>query len=257
MRSDLIHLFDEQPKQKPKCGFPRSSKANSKNRIEEADDSPKQEGMGDIYLSNKDRFFYKEGGYHNFRPVDRILKSKVGQPWNEVFSEICNNTDNRRYDGRQLRWWVENILVDTHCQMIDGEVYTDRGMSVGHLYVHPETGILETASKKPRQRRKTQPPTVFEMDGKLYHQHDGIWWRVKFRKWKKIGNNYGCYNQLMNDVFLGRNDGYYTKSTINSDIYKLREKYGKDADGDFRLCIWKQSANKKEIAQLKKLLEAA
>lgn len=281
MRDDLMHVFDEKAKKSPKSPFPRS--ANSKKvptnfeDKQEFDGGSVREGMGTAYKANNACNYYKEGGYHNFRPITRMLKSKVGQPWDQVFSEICEKGDNRRYDGRQLRYWVENMLVETRCHMIDGVVYTDRGMPVGghysELYVHPETRLLTLAPKNPRWKRKEKPPTVFEVDDMLYHQHNGIWWRVKFKKWlqestpiwdRPKGTMPVCvghtksYNtrRLYDDVFLGKRHEYDAERTYSWGVLRqVEEKYGKDEDGDYRLCIWKQSANKKEIARIKKHLK--
>jgi len=93
--------------------------------------------------------------YLNGDAFNCYLRSKVGQSWDKVYSEICSMADPRTSEGslvrRDLKWHVNLSGV----LMINGVPYTTRWGShtttgyypIYGLYVHPETGILCEAPK--------------------------------------------------------------------------------------------------------------
>ncbi len=122
----------------------------------------------------------------HIKPLERYLKSKVGTPWDDVWSEICQTLDRRSMTGNHvfehLRW-----MVELQTCLIDGEVYeTSSGgkpFKVQGLYVHPVTRLL---SYKPRKSFKYIPkvdPNIFAgpSDLERYTKNDGIWYLSKYR----------------------------------------------------------------------------
>jgi hypothetical protein len=82
--------------------------------------------------------------YIGGKVLTRFLESKVGQPWNDVFSEICSFADYRSKSGRELRRRL-NWNVYIHVKMVNGEPYVSGCYSsypIHGLYVNPDTGIL-------------------------------------------------------------------------------------------------------------------
>jgi hypothetical protein len=271
MRSDLDHKFNERRGTRHSDKYPRSNKKLKKFRskqngaLTEIDSGPKRESMR---IAHSVAEHYKNYDRRNWSIIRRVLRANVGRPWDEVFSEICETVDNRTHEGHELRWWVENMYVETHCQMIDGKIYSDRGLSmVNHwgrceeFYVHPETNLLCCSKYVPWSQKKPEEvrPKILELDGNFYHEHEGLWYRVKLQTWKKIKiychfskRYYSDYSNraVCQDVFIGKQ--FYGKKYSWEGIVAVEKKYGKDKNGDYRFCVWKQAANSNEIARLKK-----
>ena len=86
-------------------------------------------------------------------PLRRFLRSRLGHPWNNVYSEI-----RKRIDGRSLiqehllqhvYWEVERYVV-----LEGGRAYTVGGFPIraGRLYVCPATGLLREVKRRRRRR---------------------------------------------------------------------------------------------------------
>lgn len=194
----------------------------------------------------------------NFQVMRRFLRSRLGKPWNDVYSEICQNADCRSYNGYELRNWLD-YLVDQNCKMIDGVVYDDRGEVAieNHwrtFYVHPETGILEESQGSRRWRPQAPKQTIYELDEQLYHKHFGIWYRVTMKNvpvyrqgtedWRR---RYSWWS--VRDAFVELHRDSDHQST---NIRMLEKKYGRGEDDKLRYCSKKESANSREIEHLKK-----
>lgn len=253
MRRDMAKKFLE-PSGGKKMKFPRSAKKLKPN----GEDNLSQiacEGMKKVHEA-----FAKVGTKHvgtDFALMRRFLRSHKGKPWDDVYSEICKETDSRSYQGHHLREWLD-YLVTQNCFMKDGEVYDEHGHRIGmwwcQFYVHPEKKTLEWIEPK-RKYHKEKKTTVFEMDGVLYHEHEGIWYRVTFkpvpvRQKNRWGKWYDTAN--VHDAFMLHNPppklspwSYFSLTNV------LTEKYGLDAEGTARYCATKQSANGREIEKLK------
>ena len=80
-----------------------------------------------------------------FSVLERFLVRSVGKPWDEVYAEICKNSDTRTLVGSEAREHVKN-LVTTDCWIQGSEVMTNgwRGNAetVKGLYVHPKSRLL-------------------------------------------------------------------------------------------------------------------
>jgi hypothetical protein len=251
MRRDMVKLGSH----KGKDGrYPRGVKSRYR---EEGDFGPSKMSMRQ---SHKDESWYG-GNYPGAKwgPIRKFLQKHKGKDWDEVWSLMCEEADPRSFEGQQFR---ENVchLVERNCQMIDGEVCDERGYKLGRwwtqFYVHPETHKLEWVGPRRKYRRQEPPQSVFEVDGNLYHWHDGIWYRVKFAPLRvdyySSWPMYYCSQAIHGDQFLAeeflRLDRTYNYAILEA----LKHKYGVDEKGNYRFCIKKESANHKEIAKVKK-----
>ena len=189
--------------------------------------------------------------------MKRVLRKQAGRPWNDVQSEFLSEFDARTFQGRTVREWLDYIVEQDVILQKDGSVTDARGMRVGYfweeMYVHPATGTLEISPSQKKKYRRIIPHTVFEMDGTLYHKHEGLWYRVKMKNFTKTKNWWGYgYNYItlvQPDVFVDENE--YLCSHRRATSFNYSSKYGLDPKGRGWYCIWKQSANSKEIARLK------
>jgi hypothetical protein len=99
----------------------------------------------------------------NLRPLVRFLRSRVGRPWDEVFSEICAGLDTGSTVKMHVRQHLEDFVAVRISQGRHGEwlldgLPLDRG---GHrfyprdFYVDPEDGVLKDGATFWRLRGRT------------------------------------------------------------------------------------------------------
>lgn len=118
----------------------------------------------------------------NLSPLRRWLRSKVGQSWDIVYSEICQKIETRTLCGRHLLVHLEEMVED-RVRLIEGMPYSlKKGLDPivywgrGEFYVHPETRIL---CQVPQQAPKTpiRRNDIVKIDAT--HQYrcnkEGVW----------------------------------------------------------------------------------
>lgn len=147
--------------------------------IDAADDSePNREPM------RRRGKFDRRSRCQNTNPLRRYLASKVGQPWNDVFSDICANNDLRNYVQGEVREHI-TWMVHTNVEVIEGEPIATDGYRIWRdFWVHPETGVLMSVPKGKRYRWrgwKTDHEQVAIDALTKYVKVDGIWYKVTFK----------------------------------------------------------------------------
>ncbi len=131
----------------------------------------------------------------NLKPLRRFLLSKVGKPWNDVYSEIMSNINLN--NAAQYHVWQHLIQlgeVQTKTYMEGNAVMVSSYGSprqVGYygqeeFYVHPVTRKLECAARKQETwRKKDNRDNNRYIDLKKpliqWHKINGIWYEIKFR----------------------------------------------------------------------------
>lgn len=176
-------------------------------------------------------------------PLKRFLTKNVGRRWDDVWSEVCEHTQD--FMGDHLRRHV-SLYVEVNVHEEDGKLVNDRGIPVGiwrdEFYVDLD-GILRKVNEYRRYRHKKPEQNVFHMDGKDFYKHEGIWYRVKFGtplvRWfnyKKIG-------------FFPTEDVFGKSAYFNEDGAIL------DQNRKAKVCIFKEQACKKECKRLNKIVE--
>ena len=123
-------------------------------------------------------------------PLRRYLESKVGTPWDDVYSECCTTLDRRSMSGNHVFEHLRDMVTLTTI-MVDGKVMevssgsgTPMEIYYDSLYVHPETGLL---CKNPGSRPKWTPkPDPNIMDGPTdltrYTKIEGIWYLSEYKR---------------------------------------------------------------------------
>lgn len=123
-------------------------------------------------------------------PLRRFLRSQVGQPWDEVYSKLCQRMDSSTMAGQHVLSHVWQY-VERHVDLIDGIPYSkphaysrirlDRCRG-DQFYVHPQTGLLCASEKISRTQTQTQPRNVVTLDDHhQYHQVNEIWYLITFK----------------------------------------------------------------------------
>src|SRR5271166_5260179 len=139
-----------------------------------------RQGVRKDYLKGSRR----NGRSHSPYPFDRLLTSRLGRPWDEVFSELCAEFDNRSWAGssfrRDLKWHVKTccyIGAETGAVYHESDGYPGRVSD--EFYVHPFTGILCWAAGVPREKTE-RPVTEIKLDEfKTLSKVDGIWYLLE------------------------------------------------------------------------------
>lgn len=125
----------------------------------------------------------------NLRPLFRFLNSHVGQPWNDVYSEIraCINLNS----ATQYHIWQHlHDYVWPHAE------HTLRSQRC-EFSVDPETGLLQRnlASRYWTSSKKRSKPTVIERgEHGQFRRIEGVWRNLIFkrlpREWETVWDAY-------------------------------------------------------------------
>ena len=126
-------------------------------------------------------------------PMSRFLESRVGRPWDDVYSEITQQFKAKSYERYQLDRNLE-FEVEQNCWIGEsGTVYDCHGNWPLHntLYVHPFTRLLCFADKN-QPTRGERPVTRIPV-GELacYEKIEGIWYFLRYDtvEDKRFGTN--------------------------------------------------------------------
>lgn len=200
---------------------------------------------------------YRRGGL-SFRMMEKMLNNKLGDLWDDVYSDFCDQINPQNYIGSEFKDSLKGWMLELNCIMVNGEVCDSKGeklsTSYPTYYVHPETKRLEkTDVQKRKWKARPAKQIIFEVDGTNFYQHENIWYRVEMveieeypRRWPTLRWEAYCKNMNeLQDAFLKMPLRYY-------DAGKLRTKYGLSPNKKPWYCKLKESANSKEIETLKK-----
>jgi hypothetical protein len=129
-------------------------------------------------------------------PLKRFLHSKVGQSWNEVYSELCKTLDNSTLSGQHILSHVWGY-VERHAEIVDGIPFSKPstyrggrrlgGWRYDEFYIHPDTGILCLAGRTPREPPKKRDDFIQLDATRHYRKLDGIWYQIVIADIPKFG----------------------------------------------------------------------
>ncbi|NEO84155.1 MAG: hypothetical protein F6J87_07870, partial [Spirulina sp. SIO3F2] len=177
-------------------------------------------------------------------PLRKFLRSKVGQPWDEVYSELCQKLDRKTLLGQHV---IDHLwdYVERHVELINGIPYgkgewrTYKPLKAAwrdQFYVHPETGILHVIDKQAyRTQPKPAPKARLTIDDEHeYRLLDGLWFLVTFAEFPPPPIE-------------------HVRDAIAGDLIPRRKLY---YPSDRQLyAIHKKQCNKKEIRYIKRQLD--
>jgi hypothetical protein len=117
-------------------------------------------------------------------PMRRFLRSRVGRPWNKVYSELCAHVS---FDNSVQKHVLTHVFDFVHrcVECEDGQVFVKDGwrrgwpLRQGEMYVCPKSGLLKVVGRpKPRQApRRIQRGAFVQL-----HWREGVWWEVRLRE---------------------------------------------------------------------------
>jgi hypothetical protein len=174
--------------ERPRLGDRSRSAASNVTRLHQRpiDEWHRREGMGTRYRRHT-RWLNE-----NLAPLRRFLRSRVGRPWDEVYSEICQRIN--RDSAVQLHVWQH--LWDYVCKdaaEVDGRLVSSRDGRPLHgwpwaasFVVHPRTGALclapQDEQRFKRNNHRKAPPDYVPVDAThQYRRINGLWFEVELR----------------------------------------------------------------------------
>lgn len=184
------HRLDEITIERPRCGLKISAKklTGYKKSLKKITDEASEDGLLQPYLLKA----WKRSKYFsdNLAPLESWLKSKVGQPWNDIYSELCKILNRDTVTGRHVFSHLWDFVA-RDVAIIDGLPYRktnpDRPLCSyrwwNKFFIHPDTGFL---CQVPRERKQSQKSHACECDRlKIdnYHEYqklDNLWYLVTF-----------------------------------------------------------------------------
>lgn len=130
----------------------------------------------------------KESNATNLSPFRRFIESRVGKPWDDVYSEICEHFKTASAVQSRMRmyigWFVEtNISFGKHGGLYDGGHKFDPNDTYMPMWVDPTDGILKQCGRKKqlsyRDKMKAEEElTTFTLDdGSTARKKDGVWYQ--------------------------------------------------------------------------------
>ncbi|MDZ8052585.1 MAG: hypothetical protein RMX68_029135 [Aulosira sp. ZfuVER01] len=218
------HRLSEIVIERPRCGRRISLKKQTgyKKQLYKLTQDATEDGLFNPYLikpRHKSKYLSDHLG-----PLRRLLRSKVGQPWNEVYSELCQRLDHNTMAGQHVIGHIWNY-VERYVEIIDGIPYlkASRGFQIpldrsyrDRFYIHPETGILCTVEIIPRKQKQKpkQTDVVIVDDYHQYHKIKDIWYLITFEDFPPPPTDY------VEDVLTGltHRSRYYHRK-----IYAVRK----------------------------------
>lgn len=231
------HRLGEIVIERPRGGMRISAKkvTGYKKALEKITQEATEDGLLSPYLI-KIRQRTKHFSDH-LGPLRRWLHSKVGQHWDAVYKELCQQIEMRTLIGQHLLGHVWGF-VELDVELIDGVAYSKKSYSYlekrpiaywrDALYVHPETGILCLAKRTSNidiNKSHNKRDDVVIIDA--YHQYrklDDLWYLITLQDIPPM--------EKPTDVLL--------KTTIRPCV--ARVEYGREV-----YAVSKQQCGKKEI----------
>lgn len=242
MRPDMKHVIVS----RPRVGGSKTPRCQAQFRhlcdLEEVDSGPRQEGMRRWHTVYHG--WDRKAQTDLLGPLRRFLRSRVGQDWDTIWSAICRHADARDVLGLHLRFHV-SVYVAKVSEGEDGQLYDTHGHALstwhGGFYIDPTTNQLRTLGTRTAHACRADVPKVLAIAGLLLHQHDdGHWYRVKMAVWSGTSILFDCF---LKDLSYGN------PWTVRE---RLQAKYGLSPTGDAWYCMHKESANRKDIRQVRK-----
>jgi hypothetical protein len=123
-----------------------------------------------------------------------FFRSRLGQPWSKIHSEMSKEFDRRTYAGYQFWKMVEwEVAQNVWIGAATGTVYEPAArygdLAVNGFYVHPWTGVLCFQKCPPRSKEKPKEATRIIIDDRRALQKiEGIWYYTEYTK-----ESYGAY----------------------------------------------------------------
>lgn len=204
-----------------------------KKALKKITDEASEDGLLNPYLIKSKQLVQRTKYFSdNLGPLRRWLRSKVGQPWDIVYSELCQCIETKTLCGQHLLSHVWGF-VEPNVVLIDGVPYPKinpayRQQPLAYwrdeFYVHPDTGILCFLKKIPKELPKKRDDLVVIDSYHQYRKLNGLWYLITLQDFPPL--------QDITDIVL--------KTTLKP--WQGKCEYGREV-----YAINKRQCNKKEL----------
>lgn len=195
MRYDMNKVVTERTRTGGKGGsrkhYDKASLPREKRSFKgvDVDLRPKYESMRKKHKINEDPKEFSD----LLGPLEGYLRSKVGEPWNDVWSDICKVLKGNSLAAAHIKGHVKQMVGGIphsgECSFDDDDWFEP---GYGPVYVD-EDGILQNGKKARYYRREKEIYHYYrESDTVEYHKLNGAWFRVeighedKERRWQGL-----------------------------------------------------------------------
>lgn len=176
MRWDMYEVIIE----RPRGGLRGRPKGGGRERMRERADPERMRLQERISMSHGTKFLNE-----NLAPLRRFLLSRVGQRWDDVYSEICATLKGtsavQKHVLDHLREMVHTRVVKAGDLLLQHgpqgvrELHGDRWARV---YVCPDSGILKRAPPRLRSRTPVAQDVVAIDGAGQYRKLGGLWFKI-------------------------------------------------------------------------------
>ncbi len=147
MRADMAKVIVERPRidRYSNGKISRQHPRHIPTRLSEEVDYPSRISMKGYWAQHKEL-------NENLRPLERFLRARVGQKWDDVYAEISQKLNYRSTVQYHVFQHLDE-MVEKNTRMIDGVLHDSQGRRLssvwyGLFYVHPVTGRLGRFERK-------------------------------------------------------------------------------------------------------------
>jgi hypothetical protein len=211
-----------------------------KQALQKITDEASEDGLLCPYLIKPRQIVSKTKYFSdNLGPLRRWLHSKVGQPWDSIYNELCQRIETRTLSGQHILFHVWGF-VERNVLLIDGVPYRKGNQKYGQgqlgywrdeFYLHPDTGILCLAQKAPKVTPKKRDDLVVIDSYHHYRKLNELWYLITLQDLSPM--------QEATDVVL----------KVSLKPGRARSEYGREV-----YAVSKRQCNKKEIKFIMKKL---
>lgn len=197
------HRLSEIVIERPRGGWRCSSRKAIKTDLNRLTQEAIEDGLLSPYLIkplHKTKYLSD-----HLSPLRRYLRSKVGQPWNLVYSDLSCRLDKNTVIGKHV---IDHLwdFVERHAEINNNIPYHkpgangSRGGKIGGyhdaFYVHPVTGILCVVERSLGQKssQKVDQSMIQINAYQRYYQLNNLWFRIGFQD---VYPEHLCYDVLL------------------------------------------------------------
>ena len=198
MRDDMNKVVIERPRYGGKGGsrktYEKASLPREKRSFKgvDVDLRPKHESMRKKHVVNGDPKEFSD----LLGPLEGYLFSKAGEPWNDVWSDICKVLKGNALQAAHIKGHVKQMvggIPHSGETYFPPDGYGKPGSRYGSCVYVDDDGILRKQEGESYKREKEIFHYYRESDTVEYHKLNGAWFRVeigsedKERRWQGWG----------------------------------------------------------------------
>jgi hypothetical protein len=171
MRSDMAKVIVERPRHGGGGRYPRGAQPDGPSH----ELWRRREGIKRPWRRNRKSL------NENLAPLWRFLRSRLGRPWDKVYSEVCERIN--KNSAVQLHAWqhlMQEVVTDPHKVLGDVRMWRCSFLWASCFYVDPKTGLLREKKPTPRKQKVVPKPLDrIQFDStREYRRLKGIWYEL-------------------------------------------------------------------------------